>query len=95
MVVYFSRSFNIQTPSLLRPSADGRDPVCPHGDVDTANWGVAGMKISASKSENMVIRRKRVDCSLRAGEERVTPNVSQDLDQDRGMTAGGPSISVL
>ena len=36
----------------------------------------AGMKISTSKSEAMVLSRKRVECSLRVGEE-VLPQVEE------------------
>ena len=35
----------------------------------TAEYEVAGMKISTSKSEAMVLSRKRVDCPLRVGAE--------------------------
>ncbi|KAK0137050.1 Retrovirus-related Pol polyprotein from type-1 retrotransposable element R2 [Merluccius polli] len=45
-------------------------------DRFAAECEVAGMRISTSKSESMVLNRKRVECTLRVGDE-ILPQVEE------------------
>jgi len=46
-----------------------------------AEWEAAGMRISTSKSETMVLSWKRVECSLRVGNEILPPSGGVQVSQ--------------
>ncbi|KAK0151552.1 hypothetical protein N1851_007152 [Merluccius polli] len=57
-------------------------------DRFTAECEAAGMRISTSKSESMVLNRKRVECTLRVGDE-ILPQVEEFKYLGVLFTSGG------